>query len=103
MLTIRQPKTKVLERIIRAKTGEFVLATFLVVEYQGQVRAKLLSIAPLTQEQAEFQASAIKALPAPLVKTVFEKVLTFGEEIISPFVDFSFFVSQPTRAPSFSL
>lgn len=98
MLSLCQTKNQVFERVLRTKTGDFVLATFLVYEYQGRVKARLISAVPI--ENADTESYAIKALPAPILKTVYEKTLSFGEAILSPFSDFAFLMSQPTRAPA---
>jgi hypothetical protein len=101
MLSIRQPKSQIIERILRTKTGEYVRATFLVVEYQGQVKAKLLSAEPVAFEHTDFESTVVQALPAPITRAIFEVVQELKlESIVSPYSDFAFLMSQPTRAPS---
>ena len=45
MLTVK-PQGKIIDRVVRTKTGEFVLATFLVLEQDGELSVRLLSVKP---------------------------------------------------------
>ena len=107
MLQVK-PQGKIIERIVRAKTGEFVLATFLVVERNGEViNVRLLRVSPLSGSEKtrtlKLEAgSCLFRLPGLCVKspTVISYKKKFTGEV-SPFFNiFQFLVSQPTRAPS---
>lgn len=103
MLTLR-PQQNIVEKVLKTRAGGYVCAQFLVTEYQGRIHVKLISALPLNDhETSQFSVSAtpVQALPSAITKAVFERVLEYGETVISTFADLSFFVSQPTRAPSF--
>jgi hypothetical protein len=98
MLTLG-PKSRTIERILKTPTGGFVRATFLVVEFQGQVKAKLIKAEAIEAPKA--LSAAVLALPGTVLRPTFETVLSIGRElIVSPYVNFDFFNAQPTRAPN---
>ena len=94
MLRPQEQSGQVIEKVFRTKTGALARVRFLVVEFDGRPWFKVLSVQPITQ-------SGVTALPiycarcdSPEIKSV------IGQEIESPYFDLTFFVSQPTRAPS---
>ncbi|MSR78592.1 MAG: hypothetical protein EXS59_00390 [Candidatus Taylorbacteria bacterium] len=101
---------KIVERIVRTKTGEFALAVFYVVERNGEIlNVRLLRVSPISGSE---NASTLKLesgncsflLPGFCLKspTVISYKKKFTGEV-SPFFNiFQFLVSQPTRAPSCS-
>ncbi|MSU55567.1 MAG: hypothetical protein EXS46_03475 [Candidatus Taylorbacteria bacterium] len=108
MLAIK-PQGRIVERIVRAKTGEFVLATFFVVERNGEIlNVRILRVSPLSGSE---NASTLKLesgncsflLPGFCLKS--PTVISYKEKFtgeVSPFFNiFQFLVSQPTRAPSY--
>jgi len=104
MLEIK-PQGKIIERIVRAKTGEFVLATFFVSEMNGELQVRLLSVKPISErfkiQDSRFRNDKLclsgECAKSPAV-TAERHIYT---EIVSPFFNaLEFFVSQPTRAPS---
>ncbi len=100
MLSLR-PQQQIVEKVLQTKTGGFVRAQFLLTEYQGRIHVKLISAEAISEQEAQaFSAPIAQALPLPVSLTTFERVLERGETIVSTFTDFSFFTSQPTRAPS---
>lgn len=106
MLEIK-PQGKIIEKIVRTRTGEFVLAVFFVVESDGGLNVRLLFVKPI-QKQARItnQESKIKnkilCLRGDCAKS--PTVISYHKRftpIVSPFFNkFQFLVSQPTRAPS---
>ena len=101
-MLITQPKAKILRKIIQSPTGEYVLATFVVTEFQGTFKARLVSVEALPQ--SDFEKPVAVSLPLPKKQPVIiSKLISSTEKIVSPFQELLFFVSQPTRAPSFSL
>lgn len=102
MLTLA-PQQNIVEKVLKTRAGGYVRARFLVVEYQGQVRVKLLSATPIEASEA-FAAAATPALPAPIVRAVHEFVRTLElDSVASPYFDTEAILnSQPTRAPSFA-
>ena len=106
MLEIK-PQGKIVEKIVRAKTGEFVVATFFVSEINGELQIRLLRVVPLrdSEKTANLQLETGNyslclfgtCAKSPAV-TAERHIYT---EIVSPFFNaLEFFVSQPTRAPS---
>ena len=97
-MLVARPQAKIVERIIRTKTGDFVRAFFAVTEYQGKYFVKLVKTEKI----------AIRDLNSPEKYLLDGKHQTsgwsvqeiFAESIISPYKDFNFFISQQTRAPS---
>lgn len=87
---------KIVEKILTAKNGVRVRAVFLVTEENGVFQAKILSIKPLP---VETKAPVLKCA-SPKKVSIKPKQKIF-EKIVSPYINlFSFFNSQPTRAPS---
>lgn len=101
MLTLA-PQQNIVEKVLKTRAGGFVRARFLVVEYQGQVRVKLLSATPIEASEA-FATATTLALPAPIVRAIHEFVRILElESVVSPYFDTEAILnSQPTRAPSF--
>lgn len=107
MLEIK-PQGKIVEKIVRAKTGEFVVATFFVVESENGLDVRLISVRPLPKvARITNQESRIKnkifRLKGECVKS--SQIISHRRKYtptVSPFFNtLEFFVSQPTRAPSF--
>ena len=100
MLSLR-PQQKIVEKVLQNKAGGFVRAQFLLTEYQGRIHVKLISAEAISVQEAQhFSAPSALALPVVITQATFERVLNYGETIVSTFTDFSFLVSQPTRAPA---
>jgi hypothetical protein len=98
-MLVEQAKKQIVEKIFQTENGHYVRATFLVVEFAGQVRAKIIKTEPISSEIFE----SAKPLALPEAKTT--EVANFAPYIsrepkVSPYFEFSFFVSQPTRAPA---
>ncbi|MEI6345980.1 MAG: hypothetical protein WCO79_01990 [bacterium] len=102
MLTLA-PQQNIVEKVLKTRAGGYVRARFLVVEYQGQVRVKLLSATPIEAAEA-FATPTIQALPAPVELAVFEFVQSLQlESVVYPHLTIKAILkSQPTRAPSFA-
>ena len=100
MLTVQKPQGKIIERIVRTKAGEFVLAKFLVIEEGGKFQIKLLSVQPI----AGHTFRTPEAVLLPVAEQKSPAVIAYRSNyrsVISVFSNiFEFFVSQPTRAPS---
>ncbi len=98
-MLVTQPKAQILRKIIQSPTGEYVLATFAVSEFQGTFRAKLLSVEALPQ--SDFEKPVAVSLPLPKKQPVtISVVISFIDRVVFSFQELLFFVSQPTRAPS---
>ena len=92
---------KIVERVVRTKTGEQVLAMFLVVEENGELKVQLLSVKPIlkvTGTKSPTVCLSGNCLKSPAIVSYRHNY----HSVVSPFFNlFEFFVSQPTRAPSF--
>lgn len=110
MLALKSQE-KIIERIVRTKTGQLVRAVFLVSEYQGELKVRLLSVRPVSQPTDRITNHESRITNKTLClsgKCAKSPVITSERhtftEILSPFFNkLEFFVSQPTRAPSFNL
>ncbi len=101
-MLVTQPKSKILRKIIQSPTGEYVLATFVVAEFQGTFKARLVSVEALPQ--SDFEKPVAVSLPLPKRQPIaISTLIFFVDKIISPYQELLFFVSQPTRAPSLIL
>ena len=89
------------ERLITSQTGEQFRVTFLVALVDGKPSAKVVSMVSLGSPAQP--ASPVLSLAAPFEKVaaVFSYIPAFAAKV-SPYFSLEFFVSQPTRAPSFN-
>jgi hypothetical protein len=97
-------KPQFIEKIITSQTGEQFRVIFLVAIVAGDMRAKIVSAVALSATPVVSTArDAVLAIAAPIEKVaaVFSYVPAFAAKI-SPYFSLDFFVSQPTRAPSFN-
>ena len=106
MLALKSQE-KIVERVVKTKTGMLVLATFFVQEVNGELVVRLISVRPIKAENGfRVQGSGFrsKTVCLPVRHSKSPAVVSYRHNyhsIISPFVNiFEFFVSQPTRAPS---
>ncbi len=102
MLTLA-PQQNIVEKVLKTRAGGYVRARFLVVEYQGQVRVKLLSATPISAAEAFAPETAnVQALPAPVIRAIFAFIKSLQlESVTSPYFNTeAILTSQPTRAPS---
>lgn len=98
-MLVTQPQGHIVKKIFRTEAGEYILATFVVVESVGRLKARLISTEKISADT--FTVSDPEALPILQVNTVGEySYISNCRVTLSPYQDFSFFVSQPTRAPS---
>lgn len=90
------------ERIIRSKDGRLVRLQFVVAEIDGKLKGQIISAEPIfevhgkAETQYFFPTSVNKEEPKNIIRTI------SATSRISPFSSFEFFMSQPTRAPSFA-
>ena len=100
MLVAKQ-QGKTFKKLFRLETGEFILATFEVISRDGVLKARLVATEELPD--TSFTTEAETVLPTASVKSVpeFIYVSDLGTAHFS-YEDFSFLVSQPTRAPAFA-
>ncbi len=99
MLAI-QKSNKYIQKAVQLPNGVWALVVFELVERNGQIIAKAVSGKMLGDVQSE----PVEVLCLPCVKTPFDflPVKSIFSDIVSTFSkDFSFIMSQPTRAPSF--
>ena len=92
---------QIVEKIVTTENGLF-LARFAIANIGGVFKAKLINMVPVTGDSEAFGKTTTLALPSPIFENVAEFISYVSKTIISPFQDFSFFTSQPTRAPNFA-
>lgn len=102
MLAIK-PKVQFFTREITAPNGEAVLGLFAVSEINGLPRVRLVAVKPVSRSSKVGSDSTILAIAGScsnyipeIIFDCFNYVPEFSTR------DFSFFNSQPTRAPSFA-
>lgn len=99
MLTSKnQQINSVFERIIRDKNGVLVRVRFAVIEINGKFAPQIISVTPILAPKTE------KVVCLPRIKegkVVVEDATPSFISKISPYFSLDFFMSQPTRAPSF--
>lgn len=85
------------ERIVRDKNGVLVHVRFIVVEVNGQFQPRIISAEPFLQKK-----ETVICLPVTKEAKVIvsDSTPTFISKV-SPYFSLEFFMSQPTRAPSF--
>ena len=98
-------QSQFVEKIIMSQTGERFRVTFLVALVDGKPIARVVSAVSISPARAvsSVVSSAILSLAAPFQKVaaVFSYIPAFAAKV-SPYFSLDFFVSQPTRAPSFN-
>jgi hypothetical protein len=97
-----QPKTQIVEKIIRNNSGQVFRGYFLVAEFEGEIFWKLIraeKIERLNTRDPIFNNSG-NFLPIFQSKN-FVKITGYKlQTVISPYILNTFFTSQMTRAPS---
>jgi hypothetical protein len=95
----------VYEKVLRAPDGRLVRVTFAIVEVNGALRGRVISMEPVLQVAGVVARREVRAktlyLPISVEKDIHEAVISiFRKEVVSPYTTLDFFMSQPTRAPS---
>ena len=100
MLAIK-PKIQYFTREIIAPNGEAVIGLFAVSEINGVPQVRLIAVRPTAKAENFSDNSSILALAGNCAKCIPEIIFECFEAVADfPYKDFSFFNSQPTRAPS---
>jgi hypothetical protein len=98
MLAI-QKQRQFIERTMQLPNGVWAVVVFELLESNGKVTAKAIS-AEIIEQKVE--QSEIIALPVfSLIEKITPVISPYFSEIKSFAKDFSFVISQPTRAPAF--
>ncbi len=110
LVTSRQ--NGIYEKVIRAKNGQLFRVHFTVVNEYGTLRGRVLSMEPIleiatkavaVEHPSRAQTSRVLFFPVSIEKDILELVEKSLESIdIRLFTPLDFFMSQPTRAPSFN-
>ncbi len=93
------------EKVLRAPDGRLVRVQFAILEVNGALRGRIISMEPILQVAGNVAKREARAktlyLPISVQKDIYEAVIsTFKKEVVSPYTALDFFMSQPTRAPS---
>ena len=93
------------ERLVRGKNGALIRVRFEVVEFNGELRGRVISAEPVIELQG--QKSKVKSQNGSLcLPCASSEILHLTSYIfafaptVSPYNTLEFFMSQPTRAPS---
>lgn len=94
---IKQPKY--IEKLVTLPTGQVILVTFELIERNGHIIAKAVSGRTVDENKSETEE--ILCLPCIKSPVEFLPVKSIFSDLLSNFYkDFSFVLSQPTRAPN---
>ena len=87
----------IFERIIRDRNGVLVLVRFTVVEINGKFQPQIISAEALVKNK-----ESVVSLPEGILsKDIALDTTPSFISTLSPYINLDFFMSQPTRAPSF--
>jgi hypothetical protein len=95
-MQLTRQDVQIIEKVVETPKGLF-LARFAVVQIAGEFKWKLLNMVALTSDAI---SNTVLRLIAPKVAQVTNFSEPLSKEIVSPYINFDFFVSQPTRAPN---
>ncbi len=95
------------EKVLRAPDGRLVRVQFAVVEVNGALRGRIISMEPI-EDRLKIEDSRLKnkatILYLPSKGNDYEPIFNFQfsifNSLVSPYTTLDFFMSQPTRAPS---
>jgi hypothetical protein len=95
-----QKQSKFIEKAVKLPNGAWALVVFELVEENGHIIARAVSGKILNEKIVKKETLCLPCVKSPVeflpIKSIFsEFVSTFSK-------DFSFVMSQPTRAPSLS-
>lgn len=94
-------ESKYVEKILVTNEGQKCRVIFLVSLVGGRIQARIVS-AEIIAEPKRAPTESVLSLIAPYFVPSYVGRTTFNFSVPSPYLkDFSFFVSQPTRAPAF--
>ena len=111
-MLIHSENNAIYERILTAKNGQLVRVRFAVVEVDGVMRGRVISVTPVVSVATKTVVPSARSaaathdqlcLPASVARDIAAAVeIVFAKENLSPYASFEFFMSQPTRAPAFN-
>ncbi|OHA33035.1 MAG: hypothetical protein A2928_00610 [Candidatus Taylorbacteria bacterium RIFCSPLOWO2_01_FULL_45_15b] len=95
---IRKPNIRICTEQLRDAEGRLVVAHFAVLDFEGSRFVKLVHVEYIYENIV----AAAECLPCGALSMRFfnERAVSFSKSVVSPYSSFSFFISQPTRAPS---
>ena len=100
MLAIQKTK-KYIQKAVQLPNGAWALVVFELVERDGQIVARAVSGKLLGEQNEQIVKEEILCLPSVKSPSEFVPVRSTIYSLLSTFSrDFSFIMSQPTRAPS---
>lgn len=94
-------QSKFVEKVLADASGKQFRVLFLVSLEAGEIKARVISATPVTPAVATRGVICLP-LAAPASSASFAYTPHFSN-IVSPYTDLTFFMSQPTRAPSLRL
>lgn len=99
MKAIINSNSRIVERIVQNKNGQFFRAYFLVAEFEGKIFWKLVKVVSLKNEDFDKKD---KVVCLPVFGSDSELNVTSYKlnVVFSPYFLNTFFTSQMTRAPS---
>ena len=101
MLAIK-PKVQFLTREITSPNGDVVIGLFAISEVNGLPQVKLIAVKPLKKSESSIGNSVILVIAGACANCIPEVIFDcLGLDSEFSYKDFSFFNSQPTRAPAF--
>ena len=100
-MQLTRQDVQIIEKVVETPKGLF-LARFAVVQIAGEFKWKLLSMVALASDTTKSISNTVLRLIAPKIAQITNFAQPRTEAIVSPYINFDFFISQPTRAPNLS-
>ena len=96
-----QTQSRIVPKLMKMADGRIALVHFLVSFENGAIKARILSVR-FSGEQTSFTQDCPLSLCGVSEKAgeIFSQQ-NYYTSVVSPYVQLSFFVSQPTRAPAY--
>ena len=100
-MLVKSSRNDIYERILTAKNGQLVRVQFAVVEVDGVMRGRVISVTPIVSVASKSVQETQLCLSGRIASDIADAVESlFTRPQHSPYFSFEFFMSQPTRAPS---
>ena len=100
-MLVRAEQYKFIEKTITTRSGRIVSVLVAVSYYEDRViSARIVAVRPIQEPSEAYTESVL--LTSNETASIVSSVVSSVESKRSPYFDFSFFVSQPTRAPAFN-
>ena len=95
------PRAQIVEKLITSPEGVVFLATFLVFEEMGKVKARLVKAVPVQKAEKTDEVLAICGDVSKCFVEILKEVFS-PDQIVSPYNSILYFTGAKPRAPTFA-